>query len=175
MAYSEYWNPKNETLPREQLQASGLLARIAADGTLPIPASVRAPSGAAGEIRERAAFTDEPPASSKLPVSYQRVPGWARALVASAIGRLQRRRVARWATFPGFPLDVSADVAADLERGDRADALRPTPVLVSHDIDSPEGLRNLVDRFLPLEEAVGARSINFIVPCAWPIDDGLVA
>ena len=25
MAYSEYWNPKNETLPREELQALQLL------------------------------------------------------------------------------------------------------------------------------------------------------
>ena len=25
MAYSEYWNPKNETLPREQLQALQLV------------------------------------------------------------------------------------------------------------------------------------------------------
>ena len=49
-----------------------------------------------------------------------------------------------------------------------------TPVLLTHDIDSPEGLRNLHRMFLPLEEAVGARSANYIVPCAWPVDDAVV-
>src|SRR5205085_6806697 len=48
------------------------------------------------------------------------------------------------------------------------------PVILTHDIDSPEGLRNLVDRFLPAEEAVVARSTSYIVPCAWQIDDRAV-
>ncbi|MEQ1850915.1 MAG: polysaccharide deacetylase family protein, partial [Chthoniobacteraceae bacterium] len=47
----------------------------------------------------------------------------------------------------------------------------PTPVLLTHDIDSPEGLEKLVDRFLPLEEAVGARSCNFVVPFKWDLDE----
>jgi hypothetical protein len=73
-----------------------------------------------------------------------------------------------------YPLDLSTDFVADLECPSRP---RPevTPVLVSHDIDSAEGLENLVRRFLPLEEAVGARSSNYIVPCAWPLDDGLIS
>jgi len=36
-------------------------------------------------------------------------------------------------------------------------------------------LKNLVARFLPLEEAVGARSTSYIVPCAWPLDHSLIA
>jgi peptidoglycan/xylan/chitin deacetylase (PgdA/CDA1 family) len=45
-------------------------------------------------------------------------------------------------------------------------------VILSHDLDSPEGLSNLVQNFLDIEEAVEARSANYIVPCAWPIDHG---
>ena len=183
------------SMPRDLLERTGLLRLVATDGTLNIPASIDAADRAivatdravvatnrevvaprlqGCEVRDRAAFTDDPPASSRLPVSYQLVPGWARALAASAHGRWQRRSMSRWATFPRFPLDLSADVVADLERS--APVVRPatTPVLVSHDIDSPEGLRNLVEYFLPIEETAGARSVNFIVPCAWPVDDGLV-
>jgi peptidoglycan/xylan/chitin deacetylase (PgdA/CDA1 family) len=81
--------------------------------------------------------------------------------------------MSQWAAFPAFPLDLSADFLADLEAPDRSPR-GETPVLVSHDIDSAEGLRNLVHDFLPLEEEVGARSSNYIVPCAWPVDDELV-
>ena len=130
-------------------------------------------NGAAVALRERAAYTETPPMSARLPVSYHVVPGWARALAATALGRLKRRSMRQWAAFPMFPLDLSADFLADLECPSRA---RPpvTPVVVSHDIDSGEGLRNLVEHFLPLEEAVGARSSNYIVPCAWPLDHALV-
>jgi peptidoglycan/xylan/chitin deacetylase (PgdA/CDA1 family) len=47
-------------------------------------------------------------------------------------------------------------------------------VLVSHDIDSAEGLENLVRRFVPLEESLGLRSVNYLVPCGWPLDHGLL-
>ncbi|MBY0429566.1 MAG: hypothetical protein K2Q10_00085, partial [Rhodospirillales bacterium] len=40
----------------------------------------------------RAAFTNSPPSSSRLPFSYQSVPSWMRSLVAMAIGRLRRRQ-----------------------------------------------------------------------------------
>ncbi len=53
-------------------------------------------------------------------------------------------------------------------------ASRATPVVLTHDIDSPEGLRNLIADFLPLEEATGARSTSYIVPCAWPLDEPLL-
>jgi peptidoglycan/xylan/chitin deacetylase (PgdA/CDA1 family) len=95
--------------------------------------------------------------------------------VASAIGRWQRGRQAHWASFPGWPLDLSADFLSDL-RGSAPSPFRsaPTPVLLSHDLDSPEGLKNAVSKFLDLEEKVGARSSNYIVPCGWSIDDGLL-
>src|SRR5438093_6664071 len=64
--------------------------------------------------------------------------------------------------------DWSSDGALPISSG-RA------PVVLTHDIDSPEGLKNLVARFLPLEEAVGARSTSYIVPCAWPLDHSLIA
>jgi len=38
-------------------------------------------------------FTNTPPVSARLPVSYQRVPGWLRAAIASALGRWKRRSV----------------------------------------------------------------------------------
>jgi peptidoglycan/xylan/chitin deacetylase (PgdA/CDA1 family) len=99
------------------------------------------------------------------------VPGWARALVASAIGRWNRGRAHRWAAFPDWPLDLSADALDDV-RANGAAPLHQAPVVVTHDIDSAEGLANLVDRFLPLEESLGVRSTNYIVPCAGPIDEG---
>jgi peptidoglycan/xylan/chitin deacetylase (PgdA/CDA1 family) len=49
-----------------------------------------------------------------------------------------------------------------------------SPVLLTHDIDSPKGLRNLHDMFLPIEESFGMRSANYVVPCGWPVDPGLV-
>ena len=128
---------------------------------------------AAEALRLAAAFTDTPPASARLPFSYQAVPGPLRRLLGNVIGRIQRARQGSWARYPGWPLDLSADVAADLA-GLPSITFDRTPVLVTHDIDSPEGLRNLRDMFLPLEEAVGARSANYIVPCAWPLDEELV-
>jgi len=127
---------------------------------------------AAMALRISAAFTNTPPASSRLPVSYQAVPGKLRRIVANAMGRAYRCRQSAWARFPGWPLDLSADIAADLA-GVRTTTFARTPVLVTHDIDSPEGLRNLRDMFLPLEEAAGARSAAYIVPCAWDVDEGL--
>lgn len=125
--------------------------------------------------RERAAFTDHAPVSARLPVSYQRVPGGLRATIASAIGRWHRRRPDRWAAFPTWPVDLSADLLFDLSLPTKPPPLNPAPVVLTHDIDSPEGLQNLVGRFLEIEERVGARSTNYIVPCAWPIDDALVS
>jgi len=160
-------------LPAGFLNACGLPGTVAADAMLDIPDSIAIAPTTAARLREHVAFTDAAPASSRLPVTYQIVPGWARALAASAIGRWQRRRMDRWARFPAFPLDLSADVAADLAGAPRTSGGR-TAVVLSHDIDSPEGLRNLVDRFLPIEERAAARSVNFIVPCGWPVDAGLV-
>jgi hypothetical protein len=127
-------------------------------------------------LRLLRAFTESPPASSRLPFSYQLVPGQIRALIASAIGRWRRHQVDRWARFPMWPLDLSVDFVADLAGIDRPSfADGRTPVVLSYDLDSSEGLANLLDSFVPLEEAVGARSINFVVPCAWPVDHGRLA
>jgi len=152
------------TLPEHLMR---LLATPPPEGGLAVQARQEADA-----LRLRAAFTDAPPASSRLPFNYQSVPSPLRRLLANAIGRFQRARQHTWAHFPGWPLDLSADVAADLACLPRITFER-TPVLVTHDIDSPEGLRNLRDMFLPLEEAAGAHSANYIVPCAWPVDEGL--
>jgi peptidoglycan/xylan/chitin deacetylase (PgdA/CDA1 family) len=129
----------------------------------------------AATLRERAAFTDRPPASARLPISYQRVPGRLRAAVGSIIGRWNRGRADRWAAFPGWPLDLSADLLSDLSSHRRPRPSGPAPVVLTHDIDSPEGLQNLVARFLPFEESAGASSTSYIVPCAWDVDEGLAS
>ena len=138
-------------------------------GSLPVP------PGEIPRLRERAAFTERPPMSARLPVSYQRVPGRLRAAIGAAIGRWHRGRADRWAEFPQWPLDLSADLLFDLSLSVAPYPPSPVKVVLTHDIDSSEGLQSLVTRFLPAEEAVGARSTNYIVPCAWPIDDGLVS
>jgi peptidoglycan/xylan/chitin deacetylase (PgdA/CDA1 family) len=129
----------------------------------------------ADALRTRRAFTERKPVSSRLPVTYQVFPSWFRTAVGSVLGRWQRRAVDRWAAFPGWPVDLSADLLADLaERPPSPFAGRPAPVLLTHDLDSPEGLSNLVGSFLREEEAVGARSTSYVVPCAWPVDHGLL-
>jgi peptidoglycan/xylan/chitin deacetylase (PgdA/CDA1 family) len=124
-------------------------------------------------LRERNAYLTRPPTSARLPINYRSVPGPLRRIIATGIGHLQRHRQSKWADFPGWPVDLSADVAADLGATAVAPPAR-TPVLLTHDIDSAEGLQNLVKWFLPIEEEYGARSANYIVPCAWPIDRSLV-
>lgn len=167
------------TLPVSTIERAGWRSCINANGDLSIPAGpVDLTAADVTWVRELAAFTPTPPASSRLPVSYQRVPGWARALVASAIGRRQRRRVSTWARFPGWPLDLTTDLLADIAGDGVAPpetARRPTPVVLTHDIDSAEGLAALQREFLPLEESVGARSTSFIVPCGWTLDEAIVA
>ena len=126
-------------------------------------------------VRLRAAFTPLPPASSRLPFSYQSVPLPMRTFVGHVLGRVQRRRSESWAKFPRWPIDLSADYVADLYGAPPSPfASGPVPVLLSHDIDTPEGLRNLVPRFLPIEESMGARSANYVVPCGWPLDHALL-
>lgn len=141
---------------------------------LPPPAPEARPRALAAAAALRAAhmYAARKPMSSRLPFSYQRVPQWARTLAAKAIGRAQRGRSASWADFPAWPLDLSADFLAGLggQRGPFAG--KPAPVLLSHDLDSEEGLDNALARFLPLEEAFGARSTNFLVPAAWRLDHG---
>jgi hypothetical protein len=125
-------------------------------------------------LRERNAYLSRPPTSARLPVNYRAIPGPLRRAIGRGIGRMQRYRQSQWASFPGWPVDLSADAAADLG-GLPFQRPARTPVLLTHDIDSAEGLANLVRWFLPIEEANGARSANYVVPCAWPIDRDLTA
>lgn len=126
-------------------------------------------------VRMHAAFTPLSPASSRLPFSYQSVPLPVRTLIGHVLGRVQRGRTGSWAKFPRWPIDLSADYVADLYGAAPSPfAQGPAPVLLSHDIDTAEGLRNLVPRFLPIEESAGARSANYVVPCGWPIDHALL-
>ena len=132
-------------------------------------------NGLVADLRLRAAFTDSAPHSGRVPFSYHRVPPTLRWYIARQIGKRLRHRESEWARFPAWPIDLSADFVSDWMRGaDHAKDSSPTPVLVTHDIDSAQGLRHLVDHFTPLEEAAGARSTNFVVPCAWPLDHGLL-
>ena len=161
-------------LPRALLERIGWLQSVDARGNLAMPGEpARVTVSDVDTVRLHAAFTDVPPLTSRLPLSYQRVPAWLRSMAATLIGLRQRSRVETWAAFPGWPIDLSADLVADLV-GPSTAGSGPAPVLLTHDIDSPEGLRNLVDAFLSIEEAAGARSANYIVPCAWPPDPQLV-
>ena len=162
-------------MPASVIDRNGWRRALGADGAL------RVPSGPAmieerdvASLRERRAFTDAAPPSARLPFAYHAVPGWARAIAASAMGRWNRRRADVWASFPRWPIDLSADALQDLAPTAPDAAPRPAPVVLTHDIDSAEGLKNLVERFLPLEESAGSRSTSYIVPCAWRVDDGLV-
>lgn len=163
------------TLPRPFMETAGWLRRLSPSGDLTLSRD-DAPIGAeaARVVREHAAFTEKAPLSGRLPFGYTRVPGWGRAAIASVIGRWHRGRAATWAAFPAWPLDLTSDLLADLAAPSASAATRRTPVVLSHDIDSDEGLRNLRALFLPIEESVGARSVSYIVPCAWPIDRAAV-
>ena len=166
------------TFPRAADGGVGWLRRLQPSGDLKLPAGdvadVPIDPAAARAVREHAAFTDRPPVSGRLPFDYQRVPGWGRAAIASLVGRWHRGRSAKWAAFPGWPLDLTADLLSDLTALPNAGIRGRTPVVLTHDIDSDEGLKNLLTSFLPIEEAIGARSVSYIVPCAWPIDHAAV-
>lgn len=156
-----------------------VLPRLGFDPDMPDGQEARLPVGELDiteddvkALRLSAAFTLRPPASGRLGFSYRRVPPWLRSLAASIIGRVKRRQVARWAKFPSWPLDLSADALADLMPGPLRAHDTPTAVILSHDLDSEEGLRNFLARFARMEEDVGARSVNFVVPCSWQLDPG---
>ena len=149
---------------------------LESDAVVYVPGDLPPPPLALVErLRLRCAFTPPPP-SSRLPFSYRTVPGPIRRVLARAAGRAQRNRADKWAAFPRWPIDVTADVVADWAALSSATGEEiehgPTPVVLTHDIDSPEGLRKLVAAFLPIEEAAGARSTSFVVPCAWKLDEG---
>lgn len=132
------------------------------------------PSTAHIGLREMRAYTEQKPMSSKVPISYQYVPTPLRNLIARSIGYVQRNRINRWGAYPAWPLDLSADFLADLCGKVSFYTGTKTPVVLSHDLDTSEGLENCVRQFLPLEERYGARSVSFLVPASWPIDYGLI-
>ena len=68
----------------------------------------------ASRLRLLAAFTEQPPASARLPLPYQAVPVGLRDLIAKGIGRFNRRRLETRPGFPLWPLDLSADLLSDL-------------------------------------------------------------
>lgn len=162
-------------VPASVLQQTGLDRQQSRAGEVIISGETLALSAMEYErLRMRAAWTSQP-VSSRLPFSYRRIPGWLRSLLASAVGRWQRSREAVWAAFPQWPLDLSVDFLRDLcDSSGQAPLRKATPVILSHDLDSAEGLRNVVRDFLPIEEEFGARSTNFVVPCSWPLDTALL-
>jgi peptidoglycan/xylan/chitin deacetylase (PgdA/CDA1 family) len=132
------------------------------------------PRDAAEALRLHSAFTDAPPASTRLPFRYQLVPPSLRWRIGRLLGWRLRGRQSEWARFPEWPLDLSADFLADWGSPAIPPVRQPAPVLLTHDVDSPEGLRQLVRDFLPIEETHGARSTSYVVPRGWPLDHGLL-
>lgn len=125
--------------------------------------------------RLRRAFCKEKPFQSNTPFSYQRIPAPIRDFIAKKIGRTQLKNKAKWARYPDWPLDLSCDFLEDLMQPDNGKTKREkTPVILTHDLDTAEGLENCVKRFLPLEEKYSARSVNYIVAKGWPIDHSLL-
>lgn len=146
------------------------------DGVLTLnPDAPRLPVEIANTLRFRNAFIRTKPMSSRFPVSYQRIPPQLRTLIARGLGRGRRSRLLHPDAFPAWPLDLSADFLTDLAEEKTASwEWFPTPVLVSHDIDSEEGLTNLLRYFVPLAEQYQAFTTNYVVPCKWPLDHGVM-
>jgi peptidoglycan/xylan/chitin deacetylase (PgdA/CDA1 family) len=164
------------SLPGSWLEKARLTERIGPPSDLCLPRDLPSfPERSAAELRNLAAWTHAKPVSSRLPFSYQSMPAWLRSLLAGMVGRSQRRRSDTWGRFPRWPLDLSADFLADWAGEPSCRIEGRTPVMLSHDLDSPEGLRNAVEFFLPLEEKWGARSSNYFVPQAWALDHGLLS
>ncbi len=126
----------------------------------------------ADALRLAAAYTETPPLSSRLPFSYHYVPSLVRSMLARCLGGRLRRREHRWARFPRWPLDLSADLLADLAGQASPFAGAPTPVVLTHDLDSQEGLDNVCPLFIDREERIGASSTSFIVPNGWLMNPG---
>ena len=114
-------------------------------------------------------FTEAPPISGRLPFSYHVIPERVRDIIAKIIGAYQKQRESAWAHFPGWPLDLSVDAWRDAAC-EQPRPERRTPVILTHDLDSPEGLDSFLEYFSSLEIAHGARSVCYIVPCKWSLN-----
>jgi peptidoglycan/xylan/chitin deacetylase (PgdA/CDA1 family) len=164
------------SVPHAWLRERGFLEELDANGRCAVPRDLPALAPEeANRVRLRAAYTERRPIQLRLRPWFRMFPTSLRNHVAFRLGRWQRRRIRHWASFPRWPLDLSADFFADLVTGASSPFSKgPTPVVLTHDIDTLEGLRNLQRWFLGLEESVAACSTSFIVPHRWPIDDGLL-
>ncbi len=147
------------------------LKRPSRKGLLPIDRYI-------ATLRGHGLYTDTPPASSLMPFSYQRVPQVVRWVTASLVTRFNHWRMRGQLSFPRWPLDLSVDALSDLSSCldsrhlPRQNQSKSTVVL-THDIDNPESLRNM-PQFLAVEESFGLRSTNFIVPLGWPLDHAII-
>ena len=118
------------------------------------------------------------PLSAYLPISYQHISYRVRWFIASLLAIINRWRIKRKPTFPQWPLDLSSDSLEDLEiflngENSNRNTQGKIPVVLTHDIDTPESLKNLPN-FLTIEEEFGCYSTNFIVPKKWEIDHAIL-
>lgn len=128
---------------------------------------------AVAKLRLRRAFTPRRPISARLPISYHLLPAPLRSLAAVTATRWRRLGLEDRPSFPGWPLDLSADFLADLSADEPVWRTGPTPVLLTHDVDCPSALRSL-PTLLDLEQEHGAHSATFVVPCGRRLDAGLL-
>lgn len=162
-------------LPAALAKEWGLLSRLDAAGRLDLSAGPPPlPPDAAGRLRLHAAFIDRDRLPKGSFFAYSFIPRRLRCEIAKFLGRRNRPIVYDPGLFPAWPLDLCADFVADLAGQEPEPLPGPAPVLLTHDLDTPEGLRNLVRRVLPLEERLGARSVNFVVPLGFALDHGLL-
>jgi peptidoglycan/xylan/chitin deacetylase (PgdA/CDA1 family) len=164
------------SVPHAWLRERGFLEDLDANGRCAVARELPAliPEEAS-RVRLWAAYTEKRPIPLRLRPWFRMVPMSLRNYAASRLGQWQRRRIRHWAMFPRWPLDLSADFFADLVTGESSPFFAgPTPVVLTHDIDTLEGLRNLQRWFLSLEESVAACSTSFIVPHRWPIDHSIL-
>ncbi|MHB9073491.1 MAG: polysaccharide deacetylase family protein [Desulfobaccales bacterium] len=124
------------------------------------------------EIREKIIFTPKS-LSARLPFSYQKVPYNLRWIIAAYLIKINKIKQRKTSRFPHWPLDLSIDSIIDIERyitqNHHGPSLLSNTAVLTHDIDSPESLENL-GYFLEIEEFLGIRSTNFIVPKGWQLD-----
>ena len=134
-------------LPLELHRALCAEGRLESDGTL--HAFSEAVGGGAETVSRmllRNAFTDRRPAASLLPFSYRRIPEKIRTWTAKRMGRAYRKSPVDRLMYPAWPMDLSADFLSDLfSCSTGRKTAGSTPVLLSHDIDSAEGLENLAE------------------------------
>jgi peptidoglycan/xylan/chitin deacetylase (PgdA/CDA1 family) len=137
------------------------------------------PDAAIAELTGRAALTPRPPLSARLPFHYHRVPRRIRRLVRDAS---VKRRLRASEAFPSWPVEPSVEVLRAVYLAARRCAepeLEPAPlwperrrfaVVLTHDVDSPEGMR-VAGELAAAEEEHGLRSCWYVVGRDWPLDE----